>query len=84
MAGRRGSAAPAGRITLGATVYLDGVAWGVWAPAPARGTWWLSRYDDDGKHQTIEAKGSELVLAIHHEAAKAKGHIGKHAPGVKQ
>lgn len=61
-----------GRITLGATVYLDGVAWGVWAPAPARGTWWLSRYDDAGKHHTIEAKGSDLVLAVHHNLANTK------------
>jgi len=64
--------APAGRITLGATVYLDGVAWGVWAPAPGRGHWWLTRYDDDGKHHVTEAKGSDLVLAVHHNLRKGK------------
>lgn len=61
-----------GRITLGATVYLDGVAWGVWSPAPGRGQWWLTRYDDEGKHHTTQAAGKDLELAIHRRVAKGK------------
>lgn len=61
-----------GKITLGATVYLDGVAWQVWSQAPGRGMWWLARYDDAGKHHTTQARSSDITLEHAHKLAQAK------------
>lgn len=47
-------------MRAGADVSFEGRTWTVWSPGPRPGTWWLVRYDADGKAETVQARAAHL------------------------